>query len=825
MAREVMLQKYASVVSSRYGTIKSIDVDRLNGILDDIAWSSLGVNGDFYVPGQGLVLGRIPFAGANPAQRDKALLVKLVGGPVRADNAQLVQIPRAWCSDAVLSRFAGNIESCFEIVNEQSHSDNVKYALTNLKDSAIAAIREKRTGSIERVTSIYIRLGEEFLRELQVRGTSFTLDEALIESRSLFEGWTDVVWIHSHFEDLLTMSLQSGDRDIVDVVLQIPASLLAESIKCGDLYVFNTFRSYPLAFYRQLSHATDDAYRRYLISRSHQYLSEICNYVLMARLRTNDPRSPGPKRLVEFAIGVLLTFQDLLVLALYSGDLESFRAFHLTALMLLPWTGDFDGPPSTASLIAWLDQPISPEKRDEIQRELQFRQERENQLLHFNARKSEMMFGIASLAFERLMKQSADAGLREIYRVASDALPISILELSSLFARCYDTKVENFWGWMGWHIPKEEFGAFDSFGPLLRVFAFELLRRVESKDAAAIRSLQYSDRTAVRLLTSLVGLRRTLDELVERARDLGYSLPEPGSEKMLALYGLLDQLEQAVRDEEEDQAIASTPSDIMIGRFGDGVLQGFKDEASVRQIIQSNLTTVDVVIDPTDEIDEGNKRFGHQQLVDKEMLLREPDRAFEALGIQFGASIGRGENDFLLRQILEAVPAYGDVAESDVGGVVDQAVSELGTAAGSRFVLIVTDSFTVLEYWRVQGRLREPKVGRGAEQRVAALEGYYGNSKIPVFNVYGSRFSRRILLLDVATFARLTQYKPSANDGQGTQAGHFFVRMRDLNKDDQLRQDVLDGHRAQLSGQNRSGEVSSTCGSCRSVRTVLTGDQ
>jgi len=45
---------------------------------------------------------------------------------------------------------------------------------------------------------------------------------------------------------------------------------------------------------------------------------------------------------------------------------------------------------------------------------------------------------------------------------------------------------------------------------------------------------------------------------------LGYSLPEPGSEKMLALYGLLDQLEQAVRDEEEYQP---RPENLWVTRF------------------------------------------------------------------------------------------------------------------------------------------------------------------------------------------------------------------------------------------------------------------
>lgn len=717
------------------------------------------------------------------------------------ESDELLQVPRTWCSDAIVSRFVDLIESCFDISAEQSQSNSVKYALTNLKDSAVAAVRDKRTGSLERVVDIYVRLGTEFLHELQVRtGDGFTLDQALAESRNLFAGWQDVMWIRDHFEDLLSMAVQTGDRDIVDAVLHLPTSLIAEAIKCSDLYIFNVFRSFPLILYRHLAQTPDQLYRRFLVQRSHQYLTEVCNYVIMARLRSMSPKPPAPRRLIEFATATLLTFQDLLVLALHARDVSSFQSFHNSALTLLPWVGQFEGPPSTGALRAWLEQPIPSEKREEIQRELEFRQERHNQLLQFDERKSQMLFGVASLAFESFKKEGGNAILKEIYGVAAERLPRSIPKLSSLFARCYDIKVENFWGWVGWHLPQEEFGSFDSFGPLLRIFAFELLRRVESSDPATIRSLEFSDRAAIRLMSSLVDLRATIDKIVEETRDFGFSLPDPNGEKMAALHEVLERLKKEEKTEEEDLAIASTPSEEMIRWFANGVVQGFRSEATLRAIIGLEPAAYQDLTDSMEPITVGEERFGLKRLAGKEVLLREPERAYEALGVQFGSGIGRGENETLLRQIAQAVPSAEEITEEGAGAVVDQVVAALDSSRRSGLVVIVVECFPVLEYWRAQGRLQEPTAALGKEA-TPVPEGYYGESKIPVFHLYGSRFSGRVLVLDLTRFGRLIQYRPTETNDGGVLTSGFFVSLRDLNREDSLRQEVLEQHRAELSLQ------------------------
>ncbi len=469
--------------------------------------------------------------------------------------------------------------------------------------------------------------------------------------------------------------------------------------------------------------------------------------------------------------------------------------------MLLPWVGQFEGSPSTGALRAWLEQPISSEKREEIQRELEFRQERDNQLLHFDERKSQMLFGVAGLAFESFKKESGNATLNEVYRVTAESLPRSIPQLLSLFARCYDIKVENFWGWVGWHLPKEEFGSFDSFGPLLRIFAFELLRRVESSDPAALRSLQFSDRAAIRLISSLPDLRVTIDKLVEETRDFGFNLPDPSGEKMAALHEILERLKQQAKTEEEDQAISSTPSEEMIRWFARGVVQSFRSEASLRAIIGQEPDAYRDLTDSAEPITVGEERFGLKRLAGKDVLLREPERAYEALGVQFGSSIGRGENEALLRQITQTVPSAGEVTEEGAGVAVDQAVAELGASQRSRFVVIVVDCFPVLEYWRAQDRLQEP----GAALRKEAVpipEGYYGESKIPVFHLYESRFSRRVLVLDLARFGQLVQYRATETNDGGMLDGGFFVSLRDLNREDSLRREVLEQHRAELNGQS-----------------------
>jgi len=797
-----MPKEYSTVVSTRYGKIRGIDEERLIRILNDLVKPSLGLDKDAYVPGYGIHLGSVELASTDTKAPRKAVLLKLVGSPVTPESAKLVQFPREWCSDAMLCRVAASIERCFDIGTERSYSETVQYALTNLRDFALAAIREKRPGSLARVATIYVQLGSEFLRELQDRGDGFTLDQAQSESRSLFEGWRDVDWIRENLEDLLSMSLNSGDRDIVETVLHIPVNLMAEAIKYGDLYVFNSFRSYPSMIYRYVACEKAQQNRTYLIDHCHRQLSDICNYVLVARLRTMDPQLP-PRRLVEFAVASLLTFQELLVQSLLARDADSFQLFYDASVKLLPWGAQFQEPPSIQTLRAWLTEPLPPDKRKYYELRIAFLQERENQLLHFDARKEQMLFGVAGFTFEHLLGEPENPSLNAIYQIVSRDLPRRLPGLCSLFAKCYDIKITNFWNWDGWYLPKQETDTFDSFGPLLRMFVFELLRRVQASDAATIRNLSIEDRAAARLLCSVPELRATIGRVFELARSLGFQLPDPADDKMAAFYEFLDRLKQEEETGEEAEALASTPSPEMRRRFADGAIQGIKSESTVRAILRFEPSAYRDLTRSRDEIPESVTRFGLKRLAGKKALLREPERAYEALGLQFGIGIGRGENASLLRTITQAMTSAGEVTAEGAGELLDRVLADLKEDTLSHWVVIVLECFPVIEFWRAQKRLRElSNTLHQSREATIFPEGYYGDFNVPVFHLYGTGMSSRVLVLDPARFGVLTQYAAAEpNEQGGVVAGDFFVRLRDLNVENDLRQEVLNNNRAQLERQ------------------------
>jgi hypothetical protein len=152
---------------------------------------------------------------------------------------------------------------------------------------------------------------------------------------------------------------------------------------------------------------------------------------------------------------------------------------------------------------------------------------------------------------------------------------------------------------------------------------------------------------------------------------------------------------------------------------------GFRSEATLRTIIGLEPAAYQDLTDSVEPITVGEERFGLKRLAGKDVLLREPERAYEALGVQFGSGIGRGENEALLRQITQTVPSAEEITEEGAGDAVDQVVAALGSSHRSGLVVIVVDCFPVLEYWRTQDRLQEPRDALGKEA-MPVPEGYYG---------------------------------------------------------------------------------------------------
>lgn len=790
-------QSYVAVRSSTHGTITQIDLHKLNRTLEKAARSSLAMPDVTYVPGHGLQLNGLHFMSLDTTDQQKAQLLKLIGNTVAPDDAELVRVPRTWFSGVQGSELLGSIEHCFRIAAVQSRAEDLKFALTNLKDSAIAAIRDKRTGSLERISSIYVRLGSEFLHELQTRGRGFTLAEARAEESIFFGGWADVTWLRDDCRDLLAFSLQGGDRHVVEAVLHIPRKLILQAIEHNDLYIFNTFRSYPLRLYETFTKTTDQEYRRYLLDQSHRYLSEVCNYVVSMRLRATTQRPIKPEVLFEFAIAALLTFQDLLVEAANVGDVNSFRTFYESVQNLRPWARAYDELPSVAPAGMHLNHSISVENELEAQRTCELRKERAEQEKYFNERRNQMLLGVGSMVFGRLSMRREDTSLKESYQVASAGLPSKIPDLLSLFANCNDDEVREFWNWLPWYLPVGQGGPFDSFGAFQQMLAFELLQRVRSCGVERIRSLECHDRGSKHFLCSLPDFQSTIDSSLEFARQVGVELPT--AEQVKALRETLLQFRKDISREEEDRAIASTPSAETMRWFGEGVLQGFKGEASVRQILQLH-SAFDTELDASSlTVTDGGERFGLSQLAGKKGLLHDPERAYTALGVNFGSSVGTGENKYLLAQLVKGIAVVDELEEIGAENSVDEAIAELRASGGSQLVLIVVSCFSLLEHWRAQKHFQEPHAGdtRGP----SPLAGYYGESRIPTYHVYQQQLARRVLVLDLKRFAKLTQHKVMSDENKASSIEHFLVSMHDLNTDDDLRRRIQEQSPQVVNGQ------------------------
>jgi hypothetical protein len=213
--------------------------------------------------------------------------------------------------------------------------------------------------------------------------------------------------------------------------------------------------------------------------------------------------------------------------------------------------------------------------------------------------------------------------------------------------------------------------------------------------------------------------------------------------------------------------------------FRRGVREGFEAEAIMRRIIRCGLgafedmTAVTVAGAP-------DMPFGLKRLTSKAAILSDGLRGYHATGVQFGSGVGRGETHSLLGDILEAIPNRQTCSPSESALSVITAIRRLAERGTPANVILVINSFNVLEQWRRNNALIPDRTNRYAE--LHGYEGVFGSDKLPIIHLYASGFKETIAVLNLRQFGSLIQHPPKI-EGEFCQAriDHLCASLTDLN--------------------------------------------
>jgi hypothetical protein len=93
-------------------------------------------------------------------------LTKLFGEPISSTGAQIVAFPRRLVKDGERERLTQIATEAIVVKERDTYSERVERLLSDIKDGAIQAIRDRRTGALGDLLEVYAQLVEAFLEEM-----------------------------------------------------------------------------------------------------------------------------------------------------------------------------------------------------------------------------------------------------------------------------------------------------------------------------------------------------------------------------------------------------------------------------------------------------------------------------------------------------------------------------------------------------------------------------------------------------------------------------------------------------------------------------------
>jgi hypothetical protein len=244
-------------------------------------------------------------------------LVKLFGDPIVGRRTEIATFPRQLVAkESERERLSQTANEAIVVKKKESYSERVERLLADIKDQAIQAIRDGRTGSLGDLLEVYAQLAEAFLEEMTRFGVGHSFVTARKEIQNLGGGWNEVQWIREQLYEIHFRGCRSGDIFVARKVVAIPNRIAYAAIRSKDHLIFSEFTSFASSLYLASQHTEDERLHDFLLDRTWRYLRELGDYGVDWELNRSEDDPSALDTIGDFGTTILLRYQDLLKIAL-----------------------------------------------------------------------------------------------------------------------------------------------------------------------------------------------------------------------------------------------------------------------------------------------------------------------------------------------------------------------------------------------------------------------------------------------------------------------------------------------------------------------------
>jgi len=751
--------------SQEFGVVSDIDIGTLNEIAEMLKNKNQLLT-DFYDYESTLT---------NQTKNKNETIIyihKSYKDTINEDNRTLISIPKSQINNLHLIDIINNrVQRAFKINPKPIFDELVESQLGDLKDQYYDSIINEKISVIEELNKIYIGVAKGYLNCMKPYGGGFSFDQARKERNAAFlGGWEEMRWLATDIRSLIEKAIKKKNLEILHKTLWLPFKISSLAFQEDDHYLFQEFSNFPNLFYLfSLREENKQVISKILFDKSWNFYKNLSDYFIETKLSKNIPKSKKHS-LKDFALTILLTYQNLMKAAYDNFDFGGFVKFQTTTLSLFkePSAGyikyDLD------YLISQLnDKNISIERKKQIQNQIDL----EQIYKEIQDRRLQMFFGLASWIFDKFKKNQTNETIKQIYNYVQSIFDIPLNDFTKIFLNTHSFEVEDFWNWGFWDmIADSSFHSIKILEKLEQFYAVKallLLTKIE-KDKRDHLELPYNREFAY-LAEGSRDLMHVLNDITNNPNSWRFVLQDNSINKVDVLKNLL--LEAKEKQEKRDiNKKRQTPiSNLKVKNFKEKFIDEFYKHADLRIIIERESTIEKKLsIRPEETL----SRFGINRVDDKAAFIENWHVHFIDWGENYGRNLALGENSVLINEIINGCETIDAKELENVFGKFRNMEDLIILVINSSPYLI----FQGLDNFEYQNRLD-----------IRPLSGIYKfqGADIPIYQIFQSKIEEQIIILSRRKINKLIQYSPmNDNENEDMLKDIFYINVQSFSENVQL---------------------------------------
>jgi len=654
---------YIVVSSSAEGVIDDIFFDKLFAFADELEEIANHEGYSFEESTTRLhvreYLSILPPQPSTLKQDRNRYITALLGDSVFAESSSLVKFSRSLVQDhAKRSRLIRLARNAFHIRQGESYSRRIRRYFETVKDEALIAIRDQRTGYLEDLLGVYVAASEIFLQEMAKLG-GYSIEAANRERQNIGGTWEELQWISRDLREIHRRGCLKGDLYVAKQVALIPVKIAFAAIRYGDHLVFDEFTRFALYQYSYLEEVADPKIRDFLSGRTFTYLAELANYGVAVELKRGPHQAKAVESIGSLATIILLRYQWLLRYLFRKENIDQFRSCKRQVDRLFFGVAMERGE-DRAEELAWEleeDKLIMGNARERAQALDAVR-------IKISQQKEEMLFAVGSAIFEQIAQGTVDR-----YRPYLESIDqhLDTTALIRLYKRMCSPATQDTWS-----ADPDDFsdgmGAFPvPFDSYTQYFTYLLAKSVQHLDTQAIRQLALPNESDfVHEIEPNGRIDQTLTDF-EGNRDKWVLLvPDEELAKFPDIRALFTAHLAVLKTREEDEVIQAPIDTEYLGEFRQRFIQSFLKSASLRMAFQhfNVYEPAGPCVPPATP----TPRWGFSMLDLRQQYAAGRRTTSVRFPEEYGKDLGSSESQSVFQRLIEGLP-FEDLHRAGVNPV------------------------------------------------------------------------------------------------------------------------------------------------------------